>query len=98
MREDRENLIQEDDGHTIADMSDVPRPSLGWFPSASRERKQASVPQQTSQSDRPWENAPISPKERWMYMLGAMKAALLLGLAYLAGFGVLIFLLLQLWN
>lgn len=40
----------------------------------------------------------FSGKERWLTALGAMKAALLIGLAYLAGFGLLIGLMLLIWK
>lgn len=88
---------QEDDGRTIVDMSQVERPTGFGFrgdllPERRRERPQERKP------GRPWENSDYTPKERRMYALGALKAALLIGIAYLAGLALVIFLLLQLWG
>lgn len=102
----------DDDGRTIADMGQVsptpmfiPRrpgsapdnggrggsgdPSCG----ASDSRKQ----EQTRQ-DRPWEDNSLTAKERLMYVLGAMKATMLIALAYLAGLAAIVWLLLKLWS
>lgn len=49
--------------------------------------------------DRPWEQPfQMTKKERFYYALGATKAALLIGLVYLAGLGLVIFLLSLLWS
>ena len=89
---------EDDDGRTIVDMSQVDRPSMFGFRGDLLPEKRQERPQERKKS-RPWEEeAPISPKERRMYALGALKAALLIGLAYLAGLALIIFLLIQLWN
>lgn len=89
---------EDDDGRTIVDMSQVERPSMFGFRADLLPEKRREQPQARKKS-RPWEEeAPISPKERRMYALGALKAALLIGLAYLAGLALIIFLLIQLWN
>lgn len=46
----------------------------------------------------PWEEETLTKQERRMYVLGALKAALLIGAAYLIGIGGLIFLFLKLWG
>ncbi|MDO5336216.1 MAG: hypothetical protein Q4E89_01970 [Eubacteriales bacterium] len=87
----------EDDGRTIADMSQVSRDSLlgTWH------QKQADAPGEAfrgpDKEEHPWENSSFSRKEQWMYALGALKAALLIGLVYLGGLGLLIALLLLFW-
>lgn len=43
------------------------------------------------------EDAPFSWRERRMYTFGALKAALLIGLAYLVGLGLLIGLMVLVW-
>ena len=86
---------EDDDGRTIVDMSQVDRPAMLGF---RRDLRPEQRPRERKES-RPWEEeAPISHKERRMYALGALKAALLIGLAYLAGLALIIFLLIQLWN
>ena len=49
-------------------------------------------------NDRPWEDSSLNKKERFWYAMGALKAALLIGLAYLAGLAAVILLLLLLWK
>lgn len=88
---------EEDDGRTIADMSQISRESLlgAWH------QKKADNPSEAfrepDREKRPWEDSSFSRKEQWMYALGALKAALLIGLAYLGGLGILIALLLLFW-
>lgn len=102
---------REDDGHTIADMSGVPqglpggaRKLFGRLSShekarfAEQEEKNRRIQEETEESPRPWEDNSLSPKERWICALGALKAALLIGGAYIAGLGAVILLLLFFWN
>ena len=89
-----ERVHEDDDGRTIADMSDVARPGMLGFRKGNRPSAEP-VPQQSS-ADEPWRDAePImTPEERRWYILGAMKAALLIGLAFLAGLGLIVLLFL----
>lgn len=41
---------------------------------------------------------PLTPEERRMYALGALKAALLIAFVFLAGLGAVILLMLFLWS
>ncbi len=88
---------EDDDGRTVADMSGVEGPHL-FLPRFRREggggdpsprptegREGPSVPHRGEDA--------FSPEERRMYALGALKAALLIALAFLAGFALLIGLL-----
>lgn len=87
---------QDDDGRTIADMSGVSRPSLmGHMPSRSRTRKPADEAFST-RSSLPQED--MSPGARMWYMLGALKAALLIALAFIVGLGLLVLLMLLIWG
>lgn len=111
----------EDDGRTVADMSQVSGGYLsGRYRGHSRNAqpgsgeafggrrfgseeafsgRQAQWDTQGPQTEeRPWENAPLTRKERWMYTLGAMKASLLIGLAYVAGLGILVGLMVFFWK
>ena len=123
--------INEDDGRTVADMSQVSGGHLfGRHHRYSREMQsgpggfggsqfgsgggfggQQSGPgegfggqqsrwemQRPRTEERPWENAPFTRKERWMYTLGALKASLLIGLVYLAGLGLLVGLMVFFWK
>lgn len=104
----------DDDGRTIVDMSQVepsyafrtrrPDDGAGDVQGRARElmngqsRRLQDSEGRLQQKSRPWEDSSLSFKERVMCAMGALKAALLIGFAYLAGFAVLIWLLMRLWN
>lgn len=96
-----QNKEGQDDGRTVADMSDVQRGMFlgGWRP-AGHGLVPENKPEEDAQSRprRPWEDDSLTKEERRMYVLGAMKAALLIGMVYLVGGGVLIALLLAWWR
>lgn len=96
----------DDDGRTIADMSGVGRHR--FFVPRTRDRKssieqrlntlQPEAKEQAS-NERYWENeSEFTPKERWMYALGALKAALLIAFAFIAGLGAAVWLMIQIWT
>ncbi len=109
---DIEENQAEDDGHTIADMSDVPRGtwSGGWRPaapgnrshpaaqSAQRDDSRPMADRPSPQTSRPWEDHSLTGKERFMFILGTLKATMLIGLAYLVGLGLLIGLMVLVWS
>ena len=86
-------VYEDDDGRTIADMSGVSGPSLFKPRSVPTES-----PAQDTKPDRSWERGGLSRKERLMCVLGAMKATMLIALAYILGLGLIIALLLWLWH
>lgn len=94
----RRSAYEEDDGRTIADMSQVgagfgsPKAHDGQAGGQRREREAAGS------EDRSWEDSALSGRERRMYIWGALRAGLLIALVYIAGFGLLIGLLLWLWS
>lgn len=50
-------------------------------------------------TDRPWEQPDVlTPQERRMYALGALKAALFIGLAFIVGLGAVILVMLLIWT
>lgn len=71
---------EEDDGRVIADMSGIETPSLFAPFSGRKKRREGEVPK--VKNDRPWEDSSLNQKERFWYAMGALKAALLIGLAY----------------
>ena len=90
----KKRVYEDDDGRTIADMSGVEGPSL-FVPRSPGQKK---TPAQPENKDRPWEDTGMTRKERRLYVLGAMKATMLIALAYIVGLGLLIALLLWLWK
>ena len=86
----RNKVYDDDDGRTIADMSDVTGPSM-FLP---RGRHKTPVEQNESACSEPeWE-----PKDRRLYIFGALRAALLIALVYAVGFALIIGLLLLIWK
>ena len=83
----------EDDGRTIADMSQLDAHPM-WRPG----RKQNRAPE-APQSDRPWEQDPAwTPKEKLWAVLGVLKATLMIAGVYLLGLGALLVVLFLLWH
>lgn len=108
----RKKQYDDDDGRTIVDMSQV-SPSPAFLPrrpenhtleGQGRGRQSSYTGQDSSQEggmgreQRPWEDNSLSAKERFLCVMGALKATLLIALAYLAGFAALIWLLVSLWD
>ncbi len=107
----KERVYEDDDGRTIADMSGVPRPGLaGWrgrlrtgtpgqtgaeFGADTRGERGADG---YVRADRPWEEHTVSKDERRLYVLGALRAALLIAAAFIGGLGLLTAFLLWLWR
>lgn len=83
----------DDDGRTIVDMSGVERPSMfGHLPSSEKKNPVFSAPEE--KPERPWEENGYSKSERRAAVGGALSAALLIGLAYIVGLGLLVAILL----
>ena len=89
----KDRIHEDDDGRTIADMSDLGRPSPFGFRKVERPAPRREEP---PSADEPWrEPEPImTPEERRWYILGALKAALLIGLAFIVGLGLIVLLFL----
>ncbi len=87
----------EDDGRTIADMSGVTRPSMfGHMPSTLRHEREAEVA--SIKVPPPWEDQPPTLREQLGYALGAMGAALCIGLIYIVVLGLIILLMVVCWT
>lgn len=84
----RDRVYDDDDGRTIADMSDV-YSSPVLIP--RRKRNRHTEPPKPSEGD--WD-----PQDRKVYIFVALRAALMIALVYAVGFGLLIGLLLLIWR
>ncbi len=82
----------DDDGRTIVDMSGVERPSMFGHLPQKKENRAFSAPEE--KPERPWENSGYNRSERRAAVFGALKAGLLVALAYIVGLGILIAILL----
>lgn len=85
-------IYDDDDGRTIADMSGVGAPAsmLGAF------GKKKPVQDEADSEQKP--QLDLTHQERRMYIFGALGAALLIAGAFIVGLGLVILLLLLLWN
>lgn len=96
----RKKTWDDDDGRTIAPMDDVSRPNL-FFPGKRPSHTDPAKPQseEGEEKNRPWEkNETFTRRERRWYALGALRAALLIGLAFIVGLGLTILLMVLLWG
>lgn len=89
----KRKVYEDDDGRTIADMSDISRPST-FVP--HREKPQS----QEKEDSFPFEKheEPFTREERRMYVLAALKASLLIAAAFIAGLGVVVLLMVLAWG
>ena len=88
----RDRWEEEDDQRTIADMSGISRPNpFGFGPPEDIRRKPAG------RSGSP-EQPELNREERSAAVWGAMKAALLVGAAYIVGLGAVIGLMVLFWR
>ncbi len=86
---------EEDDGRTIADMSDLDRPNPFSFAVGElRKEEQQMYPPSNSS----WQEVDLTRRERLLMIAGALKATLLIALAYIVGLAAVVWLLLWLWR
>lgn len=91
----KNRIYEDDDGRTVADMSGIGRQPMFLPRLPERMRRPAAPgapPPAQAQNDRPWEEAGLTKEERLWYTLGAVKAALLIALAFIGGLGLIVFL------
>ena len=80
----------DDDGRVIADMSDVSARTPFGYRSAAENRRSAAEDVQDEKTARPWERSGVSRETRSGVIWGALSAALLIGLAFIVGLGIVI--------
>ena len=107
----RKREWDDDDGRTIASMDGVGRQNLSIPRKNPRDNREPTNPDtvnisesftpddEASENDRPWDQSGRFSKQesRW-YALGALRAALLIGLAFIVGLGITILLMILLWD
>ena len=94
----RKKTYDDDDGRTIADMSDVGRQPL-LLPRAPRPTPSRQDDGE-GEEERPWEDGEerFSREERRWYILGALKAALLIALAFILVLGLAVAAMILAWR
>ena len=95
----KDDFYEEDDGRTIADMSGIERQQT-FLPHFHRKRSDFSAPDAPRANDRPWESAAgeLTREERNAAIRGALKAGILIALAFLAGGALLILAMQVFWG
>lgn len=90
------NYSDPDDERVIADMSGVSRRSiLTGRPRGTRaELKEVPVKKQ----ENPYDQEEITSEQRKWYILGTLKASLMIGAVYAIGFGIVILLMILIWG
>lgn len=84
----------EDDGRTVADMSDISRrPLFGHLPGEKAPARTPAQPEQQKDEAHPRGNSAFSKEDRRAVFFGSLKATLLIGSVYLLGFALIILLL-----
>ena len=90
---DRRREYEDDDGRTIADMSDITRPSA-FVPRRERpgrrEREDSFLFEKHEE--------PFTREERRMYVFAALKASLLIAAAFIVGLGAAILIMILAWH
>lgn len=84
-------IYDDDDGRTIADMSGI---DGGFSNSFGKKKKPVNEPKKENPQSEPI----MTKKETMWYVFGALKAALLIAGAFILGLGLLIWLMLAVWN
>ena len=85
----KQRIYEDDDGRTIASMSDVSAPNL-FMPKVPEAGKRAPLREKTT--PRYGEDNGYSRKERFMIVMGAMKATMLIAGAFILGLGAFVLL------
>ena len=92
------NEYDDDDGRTIADMSDVTRPAAFTPRRKEPRRPKNHNPSQQGSFLFEKQEEPFTREERRMYVLGALKASLLIAAAFIVGLGVAILIMILAWG
>jgi hypothetical protein len=93
----KKKTYDDDDGRTIADMSDVQRQPM-IVPDLSGLKKEKTAPAEESTSaDKPWEESEFSGSERRAFISGALGATMLIASVFIIIGFVVIFLMTKLW-
>ncbi len=93
----KKRIYEDDDGRRIADMSGIERPSLFTVRHAP-EREQPRPPQEGEPTKTESDGPTMNRSERRAAVVGALTAALLISLVFMAGLGLGIWLLSLLWS
>ena len=84
------NAYENDDGHTVADMSDISRPPT-FIPRRDQKKQESFLFEKK-------EEEPFTREERRIYIFAALKASLLIAAAFIVGLGAAILVMVLAWG
>lgn len=87
---------EDDDGRTVADMSEVHRRSL-FIPRGNPHQESPKHEDDHNDSSSS-QNPPLTRKETRSFIFGALSAGLLIALVFIIGLGLAIAIMLFIWN
>ena len=93
-REPRE--YEDDDGRTVADMSEVHHRNL-FIPRSNPHQESPERENEKNESTSN-HNPPLNRKETRSFIMGALSAGLLIALVFIIGLGLAIAIMLLIWN
>ena len=93
----KRKTYDDDDGRTIASMSDISRPSLMGF-RGPEPQKRDSKAQGSFLFEEKDDQPPFTSEERRMYVLASLKASLLIAAAFIVGLGIAILVMILAWT
>lgn len=94
----RKEYDESDDGRVVADMTGVERRRVMMPKRLTGTRGELQNPVPEKESPSYYYEEEVSSEQRRWYILGTLKAALMIGAVYAVGFGLAILILLLIWN
>ena len=88
---------ESDDGRVVADMSGVERRSI-ILPRMQKKGVRAELMPAEEENTPAYEGDILNKEQRKWYILGTLKASLMIGAVYAIGFFIAIVLMLLIWN
>ncbi len=99
MMKKQKKIYDDDDGRSIADMSGIDRPTaFSHVPRVKDTRKSVNKKMPDEENTSHGDDFSLTKEERKWYVLGALKAAMLIGLVFIVCLGLIVFLLTLFWS
>ena len=98
MKKDKSDRDFEDDGRSVADMSEIDKPSLFTFRSPPKTSASDEEKNKEGKAWEPPEYVPMSKEDRRPYLFAAVGASLLIVAVFLVAAALLIWLMTLIWR
>ena len=95
----RKEYDESDDGRIVADMTGIERRRVLFGRRPEGKRGELMEPEKEQKPSSPYyADEEVSGEQRKWYILGTLKAALMIGAVYAVAFGLAILLMILIWN